>query len=71
MGKSVNILVYLTLPVYHNSILDQQERLEGKKSDDAEKDSVPQMSHKDLQIADKVSQYNVSVATVQNTVVQI
>ncbi|XP_071771106.1 GPALPP motifs-containing protein 1 isoform X2 [Centroberyx gerrardi] len=34
------------------------ERLEGKKKDEKEKDSVPEMSHKDLAMAEKVSKYN-------------
>ncbi|XP_029904577.1 GPALPP motifs-containing protein 1 [Myripristis murdjan] len=35
-----------------------RERLEGKKKDEAGKDSVPQMSQKDLEMSQKVSQYN-------------
>ncbi|KAG7481752.1 hypothetical protein JOB18_003990 [Solea senegalensis] len=35
-----------------------QERLEAKKKGEKEKDSVPQIPHKDLEMAEKVSQYN-------------
>uniref|UniRef100_A0A3P8QUD6 GPALPP motifs-containing protein 1 n=1 Tax=Astatotilapia calliptera TaxID=8154 RepID=A0A3P8QUD6_ASTCA len=35
-----------------------RERLEGKKKGEAEKDSVPHVSHKDLEMAEKVSKYN-------------
>ncbi|XP_056134961.1 GPALPP motifs-containing protein 1 [Lampris incognitus] len=35
-----------------------RERLEGKKNDEPEKESVPQMSCKDLEMAEKVSKYN-------------
>ncbi|XP_039995522.1 GPALPP motifs-containing protein 1 [Xiphias gladius] len=37
-----------------------RERLEGKKKGEAEKDSVPQVPHTDLQMAEKVSKYNES-----------
>lgn len=37
-----------------------RERLEGKKSGEAEKADVPQVSRKDLEMADKVSKYNES-----------
>ncbi|XP_008283018.1 GPALPP motifs-containing protein 1 [Stegastes partitus] len=37
-----------------------RERLEGKKKGEAEKDDVPQVSRKDLEMADKVSKYNES-----------
>lgn len=35
-----------------------QERLEGKKRGEPEKDESPQLSHKELMMAEKVSQYN-------------
>ncbi|XP_051235268.1 GPALPP motifs-containing protein 1 [Dicentrarchus labrax] len=35
-----------------------RERLEGKKKGEEEKDDVPQLSHKDLEMAEKVSKYN-------------
>lgn len=37
--------------------------MEGKKKGEAEKDSVPHVSHKDLEMAEKVSKYNVSGCT--------
>ncbi|XP_072236908.1 GPALPP motifs-containing protein 1 [Leuresthes tenuis] len=37
-----------------------RERLEGKKKGEAEKDDVPQVSRKELEIAEKVSKYNES-----------
>ncbi|XP_067352213.1 GPALPP motifs-containing protein 1 [Channa argus] len=37
-----------------------RERLEGKKKDEVEKDNIPQVTHKDLQMAAKVSKYNES-----------
>ncbi|XP_022051129.2 GPALPP motifs-containing protein 1 [Acanthochromis polyacanthus] len=37
-----------------------RERLERKKKGEAEKDDVPQLSRKDLEMAEKVSQYNES-----------
>ncbi|XP_022624032.1 GPALPP motifs-containing protein 1 [Seriola dumerili] len=37
-----------------------RERLEGKKRGESEKDSVPHVSHKDLEMAEKVSKYNES-----------
>ncbi|XP_044061345.1 GPALPP motifs-containing protein 1 [Siniperca chuatsi] len=37
-----------------------RERLEGKKKGEAEKDDVPQVSRKDLEMAEKVSKYNES-----------
>ncbi|XP_018539265.1 GPALPP motifs-containing protein 1 [Lates calcarifer] len=37
-----------------------RERLEGKRKGEAEKDSVPHVPHKDLEIAEKVSKYNES-----------
>lgn len=40
-----------------------QERLEGKKKGEVEKDDAPQLSHKDLEMAAKVSKYNVSGIT--------
>ncbi|XP_026233768.1 GPALPP motifs-containing protein 1 [Anabas testudineus] len=35
-----------------------RERLEGKRKNEGEKDSVPQMSQKDVEMAEKVSKYN-------------
>ncbi|KAK2853862.1 hypothetical protein Q5P01_006523 [Channa striata] len=37
-----------------------RERLEGKKKDEVEKDNDPQVTHKDLEMAAKVSKYNES-----------
>ncbi|XP_076586830.1 GPALPP motifs-containing protein 1 [Chaetodon auriga] len=37
-----------------------RERLEGKKKGEVEKDDVPQLSQKDLEMAEKVSKYNES-----------
>ncbi|XP_029001171.1 GPALPP motifs-containing protein 1 [Betta splendens] len=37
-----------------------RERLEGKRKSEEEKDSVPQLSQKDLEMAEKVSKYNES-----------
>lgn len=41
-------------------LLHQQERLEGKKTGEAKDDSVPQLSRRDMEMAEKVSKYNVS-----------
>ncbi|XP_034049017.1 GPALPP motifs-containing protein 1 isoform X2 [Thalassophryne amazonica] len=37
-----------------------RERHEGKKKNETQSDSIPQISHKDLEMADKVSKYNES-----------
>lgn len=54
------LVVFVLHTVSHGSVLHQQERLERKEKGEAEKDSAPQVPRKDLEMAEKVSKYNVS-----------
>lgn len=44
-------------------VLYQKERLEGKKTDEAKKEEVPQVSPREFEMAEKVSKYNVNSST--------
>lgn len=60
MILSKHLVVFILHTVSHGYVLHQQERLEGKEKGEAEKDSAPQVPRKDLEMAEKVSKYNVS-----------
>lgn len=51
------VQLYIIFLLYYD---DQQERLEKKDKGEVERDDVPQLTQKDLEMAEKVSKYNVS-----------